>query len=281
MERNTRIRASQLANILPSDITASATNSPSDGQVPSKATGTDEWTWIDAGGGGISNVVEDTTPQLGGDLDLNGKNIDFPSVSNISDCLDEDDMASDSATSLATQQSIKKYVDDNAGGMKFIASEVFSSEATKTISGLSGTKIYMLVISLKADLSATVPLIRFNGDTSTNYKGGMGWYLSSSLDGQDFVVSNGIPLYASTISSGSVFTSIIWIQPKGSSGYSSNHYVLHGWGRSDENVNLALGFWLGGEWQGSSSLSSITVYTGSGRTCDGKIALYEVCDFSL
>ena len=27
------------------------------------------------GGGGISNVVEDTTPQLGGDLDLNGNNI--------------------------------------------------------------------------------------------------------------------------------------------------------------------------------------------------------------
>ena len=28
-----------------------------------------------AGGGGISNVVEDTTPQLGGDLDVNGKSI--------------------------------------------------------------------------------------------------------------------------------------------------------------------------------------------------------------
>jgi len=31
--------------------------------------------------------------------------------------LDEDDMASDSATKLASQQSIKKYVDDNAGGV--------------------------------------------------------------------------------------------------------------------------------------------------------------------
>jgi hypothetical protein len=30
--------------------------------------------------------------------------------------LDQDDMASDSDTSLATQQSIKKYVDDNVGG---------------------------------------------------------------------------------------------------------------------------------------------------------------------
>jgi len=64
------------------------------------------------------DLVNDLTPQLGGDLDLNGKNIDFPSTLNISDCLDEDDMSSDSATALATQQSIKKYVDDNAGAGK-------------------------------------------------------------------------------------------------------------------------------------------------------------------
>jgi len=49
-ERNTRIRASQLANIRPSDVTASATNAVSDGYVPSKAVGSDEWTWISPGG---------------------------------------------------------------------------------------------------------------------------------------------------------------------------------------------------------------------------------------
>ena len=67
-------------------------------------------------GGGLDNIVEDLTPQLGGELDLDGKNIDFPSTANISDVKDEDNMASDSATMLATQQSIKKYVDDNIGG---------------------------------------------------------------------------------------------------------------------------------------------------------------------
>lgn len=72
------------------------------------------WTETTASGGGISELSEDATPQLGGDLDLNGHNIDFPTTANISDCLDEDDMASDSATALATQQSVKKYVDDNA-----------------------------------------------------------------------------------------------------------------------------------------------------------------------
>lgn len=62
-------------------------------------------------GGGLNNIVEDTTPQLGGDLDLNSKNIDFPSTANISDVKDEDNMASDSPTMLATQQSIKAYAD--------------------------------------------------------------------------------------------------------------------------------------------------------------------------
>ncbi len=56
-------------------------------------------------------LVSDPSPQLGGDLDLNGKNIDFPTTANISDCLDEDNMATDSATMLATQQSIKAYAD--------------------------------------------------------------------------------------------------------------------------------------------------------------------------
>lgn len=61
--------------------------------------------------GTLSNMVEDTTPQLGGDLDLNGSNIDFPSTPNVADCLDEDNMVSDSAVALATQQSIKAYAD--------------------------------------------------------------------------------------------------------------------------------------------------------------------------
>ncbi len=63
----------------------------------------------------LQNIIEDTTPQLGGDLDLNGHNLDFPTTANISDVLDEDDMASDSATKLATQQSIKAYVDGKVG----------------------------------------------------------------------------------------------------------------------------------------------------------------------
>ena len=79
----------------------------------------------------LQNLVEDTTPQLGGDLDLNGKNIDFPTTPNISDVLDEDNMSSDSATKLATQQSIKKYVDDNAGDDFGVGDLLYASADTE------------------------------------------------------------------------------------------------------------------------------------------------------
>jgi len=67
--------------------------------------------WITIVAGSLTDVVQDGSPQLGGDLDLNGNNIDFPTTPNISDCLDEDTMSSDSATKICTQQSIKAYVD--------------------------------------------------------------------------------------------------------------------------------------------------------------------------
>lgn len=109
--------------------------------------GAGQLSWVvQAGaGGGISSVEEDTTPKLGGDLDLNGNQITSPDGTDLIDIpngsidiqtastsrldindsgmrlgaanarvttvLDEDAMGSDSATSLATQQSIKAYVD--------------------------------------------------------------------------------------------------------------------------------------------------------------------------
>lgn len=68
------------------------------------------------GGAGWDSLVDDGSPQLGGDLDLNGFNIDFPTTPNISDVLDEDDMATDSSSMLATQQSIKRYIDNYMDG---------------------------------------------------------------------------------------------------------------------------------------------------------------------
>jgi len=85
----------------------------------------------------IANVVEDTTPQLGGDLDMNGNNIDFASTANVSDCKDEDDLASDSATMLATQQSIKAYVDSGTVTMTNKSIDA----ATNTLTNVSAEEL--------------------------------------------------------------------------------------------------------------------------------------------
>lgn len=65
-------------------------------------------------GGGLTAVVDDTSPQLGGDLDVNGHDIIFAGGT-ITNFLDEDNMASDSATAVPSQQSVKAYVDAKTG----------------------------------------------------------------------------------------------------------------------------------------------------------------------
>lgn len=123
--------------------------------------------YIDGAGGGISNVVEDLTPQLGGDLDLNGKNIDFPTTANISDCLDEDDMSSDSATVLATQQSIKAYTDSILVSEQIITTAVTSLTFSSLDSDTDG--YYFLELSKDNSISCDWNL-HVNGDTTvTNY----------------------------------------------------------------------------------------------------------------
>lgn len=67
----------------------------------------------------LTDIIYDTTPQLGGDLDLNGHNIDFPTTPNISDVIDDDTMATASAVKLATSESIKAYVDSVFGSASF------------------------------------------------------------------------------------------------------------------------------------------------------------------
>lgn len=59
-----------------SDVDTS-TNAPTDGQVLAWNNTDSKWEPADAatGGSGISSVVEDTTPQLGGDLDLNSHKV--------------------------------------------------------------------------------------------------------------------------------------------------------------------------------------------------------------
>ena len=70
----------------------------------------------------------------------------------VNQILDEDNMATNSATALATQQSIKAYVDSNSGG--------FTAATTGGVATTSGTTV-TLTTSIPADVKQIV--VTFNG----------------------------------------------------------------------------------------------------------------------
>lgn len=84
IEGNWRVHSSQGAGVVPAEMLVGVTESqaaflddinitsPTDGQVLTWDAVEGEWVNDDAAGGGLANIVEDTTPQLGGNLDLNG-----------------------------------------------------------------------------------------------------------------------------------------------------------------------------------------------------------------
>lgn len=135
----------------------------------------------------IGDVVSDTTPQLGGDLDLNSKNIDFPSTANISDCKDEDDMASDSATMLATQQSIKAYVD---GGAVTFTNKTLDAQGTGNAlsnvsaneldSGVVGTDLDLIPFVISKDVSNAATTVIFNANAPYKFRILDAWVVSTA-----------------------------------------------------------------------------------------------------
>jgi hypothetical protein len=93
--------------------------------------------WVTIVAGSLTDVVQDGSPELGGDLSLNGNNIDFPTTANISDCIDDDTFGTASATKLATSESIKAYVDAIEASEITTAGVTFSNY--NTISGNTST----------------------------------------------------------------------------------------------------------------------------------------------
>jgi len=109
----------------------------------------DSETLIVAGGTGIDSVgssntvtlnIDATVATLEGSQALTNKTLTSPVLNtgvSGSAILDEDDLSSDSDTKLATQQSIKAYVDSQGGGVT-LAGNVDNRLVTATGSGLSG-----------------------------------------------------------------------------------------------------------------------------------------------
>ena len=182
------------------------------------------------GGSGLSDVVSDTTPQLGGNLDVNGNEITSASNAdvtinpngtgtiilgaatvtveddithagdtnnkivfgtdtqsfqtggtaraNLSDTglqvgtgarvttiLDDDTMAADSATALATQQSIKAYVDANGGSWTRGTALATTSGTAWSFTGLPAGVDEIILMPAGVSLSGTDELLVQIGDS--------------------------------------------------------------------------------------------------------------------
>ena len=101
--------------------------------------------FVDGGGSGISNVVEDTTPQLGGDLDTNGKNVLFAKTANTDNSNNGDIVKIGSGS---TTQGALHYLNSSGGWT------LADADATGTAGGV------LLAIALGTDPDADGMLLR-------------------------------------------------------------------------------------------------------------------------
>jgi len=164
-----------------------------------------------AGAAGIANIVEDLSPQLGGNLDLNsfvitgldiGTDVqaqsdilddlagltqatdkvlyfDSATTAAVLDFLDEDAMGSDSATALASQQSIKAYVDTQVATVAGIARGTVdtttggtSVDFTGLAAGLNRITVHLSGVSLSGTSRMIVQLGDAGGVETTGYVSG-------------------------------------------------------------------------------------------------------------
>ena len=80
------------------------------------------------------------------------------SGASVTTILDEDNMATDSATALATQQSIKKYVDDNAGGtgdVSFVGATISAPSNAPLTLVSSGSSVNIEGLSVAGNVIST------------------------------------------------------------------------------------------------------------------------------
>lgn len=170
------------------------TGIPTNGQVLQYNSATQRWVngTISGGTGGISNVVEDTTPQLGGDLDLNNKNIIGIGGINITGSVTASGTIGNTVLSISGQNIVSASVttDDlqirhlNIGGEFTPTTPIVYSHKTSLARlygtselGLDETTTWLDINASKGTLSAKTSLspgdvvsgIRFQGYNGTDY----------------------------------------------------------------------------------------------------------------
>lgn len=272
------IQLDQIEDITVSDISATGTASSS-----TYLRGDGAWATPEGGSGdGIASLVEDTSPQLGGDLDLNSKKVGDATAADLTklhgvtasatelntldgitasvtelnyvdgvtsnvqtqldakvdesttvnghalssnvtvsksdvglgnvtndaqlkaaDLVDEDDMASNSATKVPSQQSVKAYVDANAGG----ASSLDDLSDVGTSGASDGD-----VLTYDSDTSSWGPAassgggmtnpMTSQGDVIYGGSSGTPTRLAKGTDGQVLTLASGVPSWADAAGGG-------------------------------------------------------------------------------
>ncbi len=81
--------------------------------------------------------------------------------------LDEDDMSTDSATQAATQQSVKKYVDDQIAGIGVLSNVVFSWSATESYAAADTG--FIAGTSVNPDIQTVTLTNSFLGNNTVSY----------------------------------------------------------------------------------------------------------------
>lgn len=239
--------------------------------------------WL-AMSGGMSDLVDDLTPELGGDLSLNGHNIDFPTTANISDCLDEDDMTSDSPTMLATQQSIKAYVDDTAATQLIEDVLLAGDTASFDFTAIPATYTHLrLVCSLRSDFAAggDTVYVRMNNDSGNNYdalyyriyhNAQLATY--ESLGAAQAAVTGAA---ASTAPANQFDVSIFDIPQYANTNINKTTYVSAGRRSVDTSGNISIrnGIFV---WESTAAINRITIYPKDGNNWKqhSRISLYGV-----
>lgn len=258
------------------------------------------------GGGGLSNVVDDLTPQLGGDLDLNGNQITSPdgtdqidipngtinlktnssSRADITDSglrlgganarvttiLDEDTMSSNSATALATQQSIKAYVDAAAGGdWVLISTQTASSSSTINFTSLTGYSQYMVIFNtVQPGTTNTRLYMKTSTDggstwQSTGYTNITAGWNSSGAGGTTTATTFAHVQAYSTYTGGNGLSGYMLITTTGSGASFLSHVV------NQYSTNTA---WSWASTQCADLTNAIQFYFSSGNIVSGTFSLY-------
>lgn len=264
-------------------------------------------------------LVDDTSPQLGGDLDLNGNQVTSPDGTDLIDIpdgsidlqtdstsrvditdsgvrlggansrvttiLDEDTMSSDSATALATQQSIKAYVDNNSGGGGSWVELDTQTASSSTNINFDNTLItstyttYVIIYSSIDSASDNVTLdVQFstdNGSTFETCNGHIAILKNTSASYSGTTVTAGSQVYAATSignAAGEGVGGIIYIS--GAASTATNTFT-HGTysGEAFDGSNVGGGFI--GSTTTSTAINYVRVKLGGVMTA-GRLTLYGI-----